>query len=70
LIKINFEDTSINSTHFIILHSREIIIADNTVVGVVGVAQDVTEEAKRDRAVASMATELRQLVDTANGMYF
>lgn len=39
-------------------------------MGVVGVAQDVTEEAKRDRAVASMATELRQLVDTANGMYF
>ena len=39
-------------------------------MGVVGVAQDVTEEAKRDRAVAFMATELRQLVDTANGMYF
>jgi CheY-like chemotaxis protein len=30
------------------------------------VAQDVTEAEKRDRAVAAMANELRQLVDTAN----
>lgn len=35
--------------------------------GVVGVAQDVTEAAQHDRAVAAMANELRQLVDTANG---
>ena len=39
-------------------------------VGVVGVAQDVTEAAKHDRAVAVMANELRQLVDTANAPIF
>jgi len=43
---------------------------DNAIVGVVGVAQDVTETAKHDRAVASMANELRQLIDTANAPIF
>lgn len=38
--------------------------------GVVGVAQDVTEAAHRDRAVSAMANELRQLVDTANAPIF
>ncbi len=44
--------------------------ADNKIVGVVGVAQDVTEAAKHDREVAAMANELRQLVDTANAPIF
>ena len=44
--------------------------AEFNIVGVVGVAQDVTESAKHDRAVASMARELRQLVDTANAPIF
>ncbi len=44
--------------------------ADQSIVGVVGVAQDVTEAAKHDREVASMANELRQLVDTANAPIF
>eukprot|EP00957_Ditylum_brightwellii_P053191 4033264-Ditylum_brightwellii.AAC.1 len=44
--------------------------AENKIVGVVGVAQDVTEAAKHDRAVAAMANELRQLVDTANAPIF
>jgi PAS domain S-box-containing protein len=39
-------------------------------VGVVGVAQDVTEVSKHDRAVAAMASELRQLIDTANAPIF
>jgi PAS domain S-box-containing protein len=39
-------------------------------VGVVGVAQDVTEVSKHDRAVAAMANELRQLIDTANAPIF
>lgn len=34
------------------------------------VAQDVTEAAKHDREVASIANELRQLVDTANAPIF
>ena len=40
-------------------------VDNNSIVGVVGVAQDVTETKKHDRAVASMARELRQLVDIA-----
>lgn len=44
--------------------------AENNVVGVVGVAQDVTEAVQRDRAVAGMALELRQLIDTANAPIF
>ena len=39
---------------------------NNIVVGVVMIAQDVTEAVERDRAVASMALELRQLIETAN----
>ena len=37
---------------------------------VVGVAQDVTEATKHDRAVATAARELRQLVNTANTPIF
>ena len=44
--------------------------AENNVVGVVAVAQDVTESVQRDRAVAGMALELRQLIDTANAPIF
>lgn len=44
--------------------------AENNVVGVVCVAQDVTEAVQRDRAVAGMALELRQLIDTANAPIF
>ena len=44
--------------------------AENNVVGVVGVAQDVTEAVHRDRAVTSMANELRQLIDSANAPIF
>ena len=39
-------------------------------IGIVGVAQDVTESAKNDRAMFSMEIELRQLVDTANTPIF
>jgi hypothetical protein len=40
--------------------------SESNIAGVVGVAQDVTEEKKHDRGVAAMATGLRQLIDTAN----
>lgn len=43
---------------------------NNAVVGVVLIAQDVTEAVKRDRAVANMALELRQLIETANAPIF
>lgn len=39
-------------------------------VGVVGVAQDVTESSKHDRAAKAMAQELRQLINTANAPIF
>lgn len=35
---------------------------NNNIIGVVGVAQDVTETARHDKAVAAMANELRQLI--------
>lgn len=44
--------------------------ADQSIIGVVGVAQDVTEAAEHDRQVASIANELRQLVNTANAPIF
>ena len=40
------------------------------IVGMVGFSHDVTEASKHDRAVASMASELRQLIDTANAPIF
>ncbi len=44
--------------------------AENNIVGAVIVAQDVTESVQRDRAVAGMAFELRQIIDTANAPIF
>ena len=43
---------------------------ENNIVGVLGVAQDVTESSKNEKRVAAMAHELRQLVDTANAPIF
>jgi len=43
---------------------------NNVVIGVILIAQDVTEAVERDRAVASMALELRQLIETANAPIF
>jgi PAS domain S-box-containing protein len=40
------------------------------IVGVVVFAQDISESCKHDRAVASMANELRLLIDTANAPIF
>jgi len=43
---------------------------ENNIVGVVGVAQDITEAVDRDRAVATIANELQQLIETANAPIF
>ncbi len=43
---------------------------DEHVVGAVIFAQDITESSKHDRAVVSMANELRKLIDTANAPIF
>ncbi len=62
--------TKSNEVRYLLVNATTRRNADNVVVGVVGVAQDVTETAKHDRAVAAMANELRQLIDTANAPIF
>ena len=62
--------TKSNEIRYLLVNATTRRDTNNRVVGVVGVAQDVTEAAKHDRAVASMARELRQLVDTANAPIF
>ena len=62
--------TKTNEIRYLLVNATTRRDAESNIVGVVGVAQDVTEAAKHDRAVASMARELRQLVDTANAPIF
>jgi len=62
--------TKSNEIRYLLVNATTRRDPENNIVGVVGVAQDVTEAAKHDRAVAAMANELRQLVDTANAPIF
>ena len=62
--------TKSNEIRYLLVNATTRRDAENNIVGVVGVAQDVTEAAQHDRAVAAMARELRQLVDTANAPIF
>ena len=62
--------TKTNETRYLLLNATTRRDVESNIVGVVGVAQDVTEAAQHDRAVAAMANELRQLVDTANAPIF
>lgn len=62
--------TKSNEIRYLLVNATTRRDAENNIVGVVGVAQDVTEAAKHDRAVAAMANELRQLVETANAPIF
>jgi PAS domain S-box-containing protein len=62
--------TKKNEIRYLLVNATTRRDPDNHIVGVVGVAQDVTESSKNDRAVAAMAHELRQLVDTANAPIF
>jgi PAS domain S-box-containing protein len=69
----NFElefRTKSNEIRYLLVNATTRRDMENNVVGVVGVAQDVTEAVQRDRAVAGMALELRQLIDTANAPIF
>jgi len=63
-------ETKSGETRYLLVNATSRRDAENHIVGVVGVAQDVTETAKRDRAVTAMANELRQLVDNANAPIF
>lgn len=60
--------TKLGEIRYLLVNATTRRDAENNIVGVVGVAQDVTEAAKHDRAVAAMANELRQLIDTANAV--
>ena len=62
--------TKSNEVRYLLVNATTRRDAENNIVGVVGVAQDVTETAQHDRAVAAMANELRQLIDTANAPIF
>lgn len=62
--------TKTNEFRYLLVNATTRRNAENEIIGVVGVAQDVTEAAQRDRAVSAMANELRQLVDTANAPIF
>ena len=62
--------TKTNEIRYLLVNATTRRDAESNIVGVVGVAQDVTEAAKHDRAVAAMARELRQLIDTANAPIF
>ena len=62
--------TKSNEVRYLLVNATTRRDANNNIIGVVGVAQDVTEAAQHDRAVAAMANELRQLIDTANAPIF
>jgi PAS domain S-box-containing protein len=62
--------TKSNKIRYLLVNATTRRDAENNISGVVGVAQDVTEAEKQDRAVGAMARELRQLVDTANAPIF
>ena len=57
--------TKLNEIRYLLVNATTRRDAEHNIIGVVGVAQDVTEAAKHDRAVAAMANELRALLETA-----
>ena len=62
--------TASNEIRYLLVNATTRRDAEYNIIGVVGVAQDVTETKKHDRAVAAIAIELRKLVDTANAPIF
>ena len=63
-------ETKSGETRYLLVNATTRRDAESNIVGVVGVAQDVTESSKNERAIKAMANELRQLVDTANAPIF
>merc|ERR1712238_271117 len=59
-----------NGTRYLLVNATTRRDVENNIIGVVGVAQDVTESSSKDRAVAAMAKELRQFIDTGNAPIF
>ena len=58
------------SGEFLLINATARRDSENNVIGVVGVAQDVTESNKNDLAVTVIANELRQLVEMAYAPIF
>ena len=54
--------TKSNEYRYLLVNATTRLDMDNKIIGVVGVAQDVTENTQHDKAVAAMANELRQLI--------
>ncbi len=63
-------ETKSKETRYLLVNATTKRDSEGKIIGVVGVAQDVTDTKEKVKAVASMATELRQLVDTANAPIF
>ena len=63
-------ETKTKETVYLLVNATTRRDPDGTIVGVVGVAQDVTETKNKENAIVSVARELRQLVDTANAPIF
>ncbi|GMI08175.1 hypothetical protein TrVE_jg12497 [Triparma verrucosa] len=63
-------ETKTGQTVYLLVNATTRRDPDGTIVGVVGVAQDVTEAKKNENAITSVARELCQLIDTANAPIF
>ena len=63
-------ETKTKETRYLLVNATTRRDQDGNTVGVVGVAQDVTETKKNENAITAVARELRQLVDTANAPIF
>ena len=63
-------ETKTKDTVYLLVNATSRRDTDGTIVGVVGVAQDVTEAKNNENAITAVARELRQLVDTANAPIF
>ena len=62
--------TKSNEFRYLLVNATTRRNAENSIIGVVGVAQDVTEAIQRDRAVAVLANELRQLVVSTSRSFY
>jgi PAS domain S-box-containing protein len=66
-LELRGKDREVRSLHVNLCTRRG---SERRVAGVVGIAQDAREAIKQDRAIAAMASELQQLIDTANAPIF
>ena len=62
--------TKTNEIRYLLINTTTRRDVENNIVGVISVVQDVTESSKNDRAIVTMANELRQLIETANAPVF